>query len=147
MAKILVFIIIGGVCFADNPEQVFLSSFEFQLRERFIYEYDFGDDWIHEIRVEDVLEIDPKKTYPICIGGKNAAPPEDCGGVFTYMQIRNNLKYRALGIIDEYSDDDCAEYRDSEDNLFDPDRFSRREVNNRLKQYAGRLSLNWYCIG
>ncbi len=127
---------IGGVCFADNPEQVFLSSFEFQLRERFIYEYDFGDDWIHEIRVEEVLEIDPKKTYPICTGGKNAAPPEDCGGVLTYMEIRDDLKYRALGMIDENFDNECEEYQDSEDNLFDPDKFSCHEVNNRLKQYA-----------
>ncbi len=54
----------------------------------------------------------------------------------TYMEIRDNLKYRALGMIHENFDNECEEYQDSEDNLFDPDKFSRREVNNRLKQYA-----------
>lgn len=127
---------VGGICFSDNPEQVLLSSFEFRLRERFTYEYDFGDDWIHEIRVENLLEFDPKKTYPICTGGKNAAPLEDCGGVLAYMEIRDNLKYRSLGMIDENFDNKCEEYQDSEDNLFDPDTFSRREVNNHLKQYT-----------
>jgi hypothetical protein len=33
----------GGISFADDPEQVSLSVFGFRPRERFLYEYDFGD--------------------------------------------------------------------------------------------------------
>jgi hypothetical protein len=48
--------------------------------ERFVYEYDFGDSWIHDLRLEATLPINPRKIYPICVAGKCSAPPEDCGG-------------------------------------------------------------------
>lgn len=51
---------------------------------RFTYEYDFGDSWEHVITVEDVLDAGPGRTYPVCIAGKRACPPEDCGGVWGY---------------------------------------------------------------
>lgn len=50
--------------FADNPEEVRLSSFGLRIRERFIYEYDFGDSWQHQIRVEKILTPKPNCFYP-----------------------------------------------------------------------------------
>jgi hypothetical protein len=47
---------------------------------RFTYVYDFGDDWRHSIRVEEVLASDPTVKVPRCTGGARAAPPEDSGG-------------------------------------------------------------------
>jgi hypothetical protein len=131
----------GGMSFADNPEKVVLSAFGFRTRERFIYEYDFGDEWLHEIRIEKRLPLDPKKTYPVCIDGKHAAPPEDFGGAQAYMQMRQELKYRSVfgnnGIDDDFDDENDPEYeRSEEDQPFDPDVFSRREVNARLRQYT-----------
>jgi hypothetical protein len=64
----------GGICFSDNPEKVLLSAFGFRTRERFFYEYDFGDEWLHEVRIEKRLPLDPKLTYSVCIDGKHAAP-------------------------------------------------------------------------
>ena len=132
---------IGGMSFADDPEQVPLSAFGFRTRERFLYEYDFRDAWLHEVRIEKRLPIDPKRTYPVCIDGKHAAPPEDCGGALAYMQMRQELKYRALfgshGWDDDFDDEnDQEDERSQEDQPFDPDYFSRREVNTRLRQYA-----------
>ena len=131
----------GGISFADNPEKVLLSAFGFRTRERFLYEYDFGDAWLHEVRIEKRLPLDPKLTYPVCIDGKHAAPPEDFGGAQAYMQMRQELKYRSVfgdnGIDDDFDDENDPEYeRSEEDQLFDPDVFSRREVNARLRQYA-----------
>lgn len=131
----------GGISFADNPEKVLLSAFGFRTRERFLYEYDFGDAWLHEVRIEKRLSLDPKKTYPVCIDGKHAAPPEDFGGAQAYMQMRQELKYRSVfgdnGIDDDFDDENDPEYERSEkDQPFDPDVFSRREVNARLRQYA-----------
>ena len=131
----------GGICFTDNPEKVPLSAFGFRTRERFLYEYDFGDEWLHEVRVEKRLPLDPKKTYPVCIDGKHAAPPEDFGGAQAYMQMRQELKYRSVfgdnGIDDDFDDENDPEYeRSEEDQPFDPDVFSRREVNARLRQYT-----------
>jgi hypothetical protein len=51
------------------------------------YVYDFGDDWVHKVVVEKVLPADPKISYPVCIAGKRACPPEDCGGVWGYQQF------------------------------------------------------------
>jgi hypothetical protein len=65
---------IGGMGFADNPEHIYLSGFGFRIRERFLYEYDFGDAWLHEVRIEKLLPLDPQRTYPVCIGGQHAAP-------------------------------------------------------------------------
>ncbi len=46
--------------------------------DTFWYEYDFGDGWLHAIRVEQTLPGDTP--HPRCVGGERAAPPEDCGG-------------------------------------------------------------------
>lgn len=51
------------------------------------YVYDFGDDWVHRVLVEKVLPADPTMTYPACVGGKRACPPEDCGGVWGYREF------------------------------------------------------------
>ena len=47
-----------------------------------MYEYDFGDDWLHSIVVERVLAPEPDVKYPVCIKGRRACPPEDVGGVW-----------------------------------------------------------------
>lgn len=59
----------GGMLFNDNPYQVTLADFKLRARERFVYEYDMGDFWQHDIRIERVLPLDPSKMYPVCTGG------------------------------------------------------------------------------
>lgn len=53
--------------------------------DRLWYDYDFGDDWKHLLRVEKVLDGPP--SAPVCVGGKLACPPEDCGGVWGYSEL------------------------------------------------------------
>lgn len=54
---------------------------------KFIYEYDFGDGWEHEILVEKIQPAEAGVKYPLCIKGKRACPPEDVGGVWGYMEF------------------------------------------------------------
>lgn len=54
------------------------------------YTYDFGDDWLHSIKVEKSLPPDGLPV-PRCTGGANACPPEDVGGPFGYEQFREAL--------------------------------------------------------
>ena len=61
------------------------------LGARFRYTYDFGDDWQHEITVEDLLDADPDTHYPVLVAAKGACPPEDCGGPWGYANLREIL--------------------------------------------------------
>lgn len=45
------------------------------------YTYDFGDDWRHTVKIEEVAVADPTIEYPRYIDGDGRAPPEDVGGV------------------------------------------------------------------
>ena len=51
------------------------------------YVYDFGDNWQHQIVVEQVLLPEPGVPYPRCIGGRRAGPPEDVGGIGGYADF------------------------------------------------------------
>jgi hypothetical protein len=58
---------------------------------RFVYEYDFGDSWRHDVLVEKILPVEAKAHYPRCLTGKRACPPEDCGGVWGYADLLKTL--------------------------------------------------------
>ncbi len=93
--------------------------------EKFHYEYDFGDDWQHEILLGKILPADPKQKRPYCIKGKRACPPEDVGGVWGYdsfLEAINNPKHPEHAMYSEWIGDD-----------FDPEAFELDEVNERLK--------------
>jgi hypothetical protein len=55
--------------------------------DRIRYTYDFGDDWEHDLLVEDVFPAEPGVTYPQCLTGRRACPPEDCGGIWGYQEL------------------------------------------------------------
>ncbi|KAG4079141.1 hypothetical protein HA402_001112 [Bradysia odoriphaga] len=57
------------------------------IGDRCVYEYDFGDGWIHEILLEGIQLADDKVAYPTCVGGERACPPEDVGGVYGYSEL------------------------------------------------------------
>lgn len=56
--------------------------------DEFVYDYDFGDGWEHRVVVEKRLAADlERNTWPMCIAGANACPPEDVGGPPGYMDF------------------------------------------------------------
>lgn len=59
--------------------------------DRVLYTYDFGDSWEHEIAVEKLLEREPGAGYPRLLTAKGACPPEDCGGVWGYQNLKEAL--------------------------------------------------------
>jgi hypothetical protein len=56
-----------------------------------LYEYDFGDGWVHEVTFESLLPMEPRASYPRCVGGERACPPEDCGGPHGYVMLLEAL--------------------------------------------------------
>ncbi|NGO55441.1 plasmid pRiA4b ORF-3 family protein [Allomesorhizobium camelthorni] len=117
--------------------EVMLADLQLRLRQRILYEYDFGDLWEHEIRVEAKLEREGGKVYPVCIAGARAGPPEDIGGPGGYEALLDRLSF---GDIDRLlrgdDEEDVGEEFEDDDALraFEPERFSRREVNAELKR-------------
>jgi hypothetical protein len=61
-------------------------------KSKMVYEYDFGDGWEHDIVVEKVLDAEPGATFPVCVTGRRACPPEDCGGVWGYGELLEAIK-------------------------------------------------------
>jgi hypothetical protein len=54
----------------------------------FSYEYDFGDGWQHQVEVQMVMVVDEKRnSWPMCLAGANACPPEDVGGLGGYEEF------------------------------------------------------------
>lgn len=106
--------------------------------KKFVYVYDFGDSWVHDITVE---AIDEKTTlpHPVCLAGKGAAPHEDCGGVDGYEEIKRLFAEDPDG-------EETREYRQwlglEDDEDFDPKQFDIDELNERLEGIQVRNKLS-----
>jgi len=84
--------VIGGKSFALDPDESddFLDIEIYGLLKgvkAFEYRYDFGDGWRHSIEVLGLKDLDDLVAYPICVGGMNACPPEDCGGIAGFYKL------------------------------------------------------------
>jgi hypothetical protein len=95
-------------------------------KQKFIYEYDFGDSWEHEVLVEQVLPPDPAFKHPVCRGGANACPPEDCGGVSGY--------YDLLAALADPKHEQHEEMKEWVGGVWDATRFSLDRTNAGLKR-------------
>ncbi len=70
-----------------DEKRVKLNQVIQREKAKFHYIYDFGDSWEHSILVEKVLPREPAVSYPLCVKGKRACPPEDCGGPWGYAEF------------------------------------------------------------
>lgn len=129
----------GGVLYADpDPEWEIevedegparLDGIAREVGEAFVYEYDLGDSWRHQVLVEEIWFNSGDPVQPTCLGGERACPPEDCGGVLGYYQTLECLR-----------DPDDEEYESTKiwiesmtGGPFDPDVFRLGAANRALK--------------
>ncbi|CAA7618937.1 conserved hypothetical protein [Magnetospirillum sp. LM-5] len=54
---------------------------------RFLYTYDFGDNWQHDIVIESVRDGDAEIDYPVFVDGARRCPPDDVGGSSGFMDF------------------------------------------------------------
>lgn len=100
--------------------KVMINEYFKQEKDKADYWYDFGDDWFHLVELEKILPRDPKQEYPVCLAGKMACPPEDCGGIGGY--------YALLEVIKDPKHPDYEDILDWLGDDYDPSDFDPREV-------------------
>ena len=93
---------------------------------KFVYEYDFGDSWGHDVIVEKILPVEPKTQYPKCIKGKRACPPEDVGGIWGFEEFLEAMK--------DPNHDEHDSYIEWWGGQFDPEAFDLEEINQVLQE-------------
>ena len=91
-----------------------------------IYEYDFGDGWEHTIKIEKVIAPEKDQHYPVCLDGKRACPPEDCGGPWGYQHL--------LEVLANPQDEEHEEMQEWYGTDFDPEAFALVEINKMLRR-------------
>lgn len=57
---------------------------------RYLYDY-LADTWIHTLTLEGIFPREEGTGYPLCLDGRRACPPEDCGGVPGYYRLLRSL--------------------------------------------------------
>jgi hypothetical protein len=92
----------------------------------FCYLYDFNADWVHFLRVTEIIEPVPGVRYPRCAAGERAGPVEDVGGLAAYERL-----IAALGD-KEHPDHEAYVAALGDGETFDPERFCLDDVNRRL---------------
>lgn len=107
-----------------DASTVTLDSIFTDTKEKFDYEYDFGDGWRHQIVVEKFLPRDSSTNYPICINGQLNCPPEDCGGVGGFYQL--------LDTIEDKKHSEREEMLEWLGGHYDPEHFDKNEINDEL---------------
>ena len=128
--------VVGGMEYSDprvleemegeDAQRVTLASLVWDEKCKFLYRYDFGDSWDHELLVEKILPRDEGKRSPLCLAGKRACPPEDCGGIWGYAGF--------LAAIRDPKHPEHAAMLEWVGGEFDPDILDLDEVNRELQR-------------
>ncbi len=92
----------------------------------FFYEYDPGDNWVHFVVLEKVIDLRPLPSFFDCIAGAGACPPEDCGGAGGYAEL--------LKILGDPSHPEHEERREWAGPRFAPGAFELEAVRTKLKK-------------
>ena len=60
----------GGLNYSDNVHEIYLDDFQFDIGDKFTYEYNFFEHLIHDIRIENIRDFLPTKNNVICLSGQ-----------------------------------------------------------------------------
>ena len=93
---------------------------------RFRYVYDFGDNWRHDVVIEDEIHSPHGLKFAVCVEGQNACPPEDCGGTGGFAEL--------LEVLADPSNEEHEHYLGWVGGIFDPTAFDLVSVNAELQR-------------
>ena len=113
----------GRMCGYDMSKYTVGDIFS-EKGKRVRFEYDFGDSWEHDVWMKSSRDYEKKEKPSITfVKGAGACPPEDCGGVYGYVELLQLRQKKKLskndrerlewyGISEDYNPED-----------FDPETF------------------------
>lgn len=101
-----------------------LSGLGLAEGDKLEYIYDFGDWWEHTILVEAIRPREGGEVLPVCMAGRRAFPPEDCGGTWGYQEL--------LAVLADPSDPEHEHMKEWVGPYFDPEAFDLAEINDAL---------------
>ena len=119
----------GGMDDSASTEDTLLSHVIPTVSKKpfcFQYMYDFGDGWDHTIVVEQIEPLEKVSLKPVCLDGRRACPPEDCGGVWGYAHL--------LEALADPNHPDHAELSEWHDPI-NPEEFDPADVNADFKRW------------
>ena len=121
-----------GMLLEEDDEELYQDEGDLTVlaalggHERFSYEYDFGDSWVHDVVVEGTTTSRRGLKHAVCLGGENACPPEDCGGTGGYAEL--------LVAIADPAHEEHEDLLEWLGGPFDPSAFSLTDVNAELQR-------------
>ena len=114
-----------------NSKRARLFEYFDSVGQKFLYRYYFGDDWEHELVVEEILEDKLEQRIPFCMEGKRACPKEDCGGISGYQRFMKLLNTGKCSL--EENPNELKSWLGD----WDPERFDIEKINKNLNKHRG----------
>jgi hypothetical protein len=115
---------VGGLSFSDDAHLVYLDDFEFDVGDRFTYEYNFFEHWLHDIRIEAIETMSTLPSGPFCIKGNGMPDATKYDEYERTMDLVN-------AIIDSDESTTVGDIR-SQIEALDAVRFNRNKINRHL---------------
>lgn len=102
--------------------------------EKFSYDYDMGDNWNHEILVENIEDSPKAFSGAVCLDGERACPPENVGSVPGYYRLLEDLR--------DLTDEEYVEAWGWLGYVYDPEALDLNSANLFIRDYfyAAQLS-------
>ena len=127
---------IGGKRYTEYPERPEHGKHDGRFRlgnlvkskgSSFEYIYDFGDNWIHQVTLEEITHTLRPDDQPVkLLAAERACPPEDVGGIPGYVEYCEAMKDKKHPGHEEY-----LQWRGP----FDPEEIDLDEKNMELLMY------------
>ena len=111
----------------EDESAVAVSSLLAREGQALMYEYDFGDSWEHDVKLEKILPGDQEEPLPRCVKAVRQCPPEDVGGLPGFYDFLEAMEDAA-----HPEHDAMLQWRGGE--WFDPDYVNLNQINEDLHE-------------
>ena len=98
--------------------------------DRFLYVYDFGDNWRHDVVVGGLRDGGEDTEYPAFVDGARRCPPEDVGGTDGFMEF--------LEAVLDASHEEHDRMTEWYGGPFDPEDIDEQRIRSVLGMFAAR---------